>query len=128
MTVPAKREARRLGPAERAAYRSPGRGAEARRLINPTYVEGSIVHLRSPTGPGPRLVVEAPDGSRFSLVAPKGIYDLWVPQVGYWEFSWTGTNLVQKIEVIAAAQVSPPLIMIRASDLPPMQATPRPRR
>lgn len=98
------------------------------RIRTAPYDAGTIVRLTCPTGPGARLEVTAPDGSWFSLVAPEGYYDLWLPEVGTYSYSWAGTDGIGLIEVTAPSRAPERRSAVLASALPPLTVAARPRR
>lgn len=96
---------------------------------------GSTVKLRRRRPDGTVLVVEAPDGSVFQLSVDRGTYDLWVPQVGMWRFSWDTEPEYRTIDVIELAQQAvekpeepvEPYDLLSGGEMPPASLTRRPR-
>lgn len=104
----------------------------ARRLNVASCVVGSVMKIVYNGVPGPRLVVESPDGSRHSFVAPDGAVDLWLPQVGSWSYAWEGSQEVSSISVVAdrsSSSAAPALpATVAVGDLGPMKMVDRPKR
>ena len=70
-------------------------------------VLGSIVRLRAPSA-GESCRVVAPDGLvLFPNLGERRSFELWVPQLGTWSYSWDD-DIDQYIEVIAAPEEDEP--------------------